>query len=332
MSKNKNLLYLIITIALVILSAIVFFNKEKGTLSNDSNFAIKNINNINRIVLSTNKTKTVLEKSNKQWKVNKKYLIRPKAIESFLKVLNRIDILSPVSHSKATSAQKLLNTNSVFVEAYKNNRKLSSYYISLPSSNIKKSYITREKGADIFVARIPAYSGNIAILYVLDENYWRNKIVFDYKPQQIKSVLVKIPLKPKSSFEITNYNDGTFSIKALDKTVHISNFDVEKAAQYLTYFHNINFSNIAKISSEKQDSILASDIYYSISLEDINGDTQKIDIYKKFDNNNTNSSNSKYIFNPNIAYACLNNSNEIVEIKYFNIELLMKELEYFLTP
>jgi len=329
---NKNKLYIILILTLFILSAVVFLTKSKGTLSKDSNFAIKNINSVNKIALYANNTKVILAKSNKQWKVNKKYLVRPKAIDAFLKVLNRIDILSPVSHAHEMNVRKLLNDNSVFVKIYKNNRILKSYYLSIPSSMNQKSYISKEIDSDIYVARISAYSGNIASLFVIDENYWRNKIVFNYKPQQIKKVSVNIPSKPKSSFEITNYNDGSFSIKALDKTVHISNFDVEKAAHYLTNFHNINFTKIAKLSAHKQDSILTSPIFYSLSLEDINGDIQRIDIYKKFNNFNSEKNNLESVYDANIAYACLNNSNEIVEIKYFNIELLLKELEYFLAP
>ncbi|MDA3778921.1 MAG: DUF4340 domain-containing protein [Bacteroidales bacterium] len=332
MIKNKNRVYLLLIVVLIVLSGIVFFNKSNKTLSKASNFSVKKKQGVTKVVLSLNTTTTVLEKSNKQWIVNNKFLVRSKAISSFLKVLSRIDVLAPVSYARQVDAKNKLDTNSVFVEIYKNHRKLKSYYLSLPSSENSKTYITKEKDSEIFVARIPSHSGNIAVLFVLDENYWRNKIVFDYKPQQIKSVLVKIPSEPKSSFKITNFNDGSFSIKAIDKTIKIDNFNVKKAARYFTYFRNISFIDIAKISSRKEDSILNSDALYSISLEDINGYMQKIDIYRKPQTHNQKTQNSAYNFDPNIAYGCINDSKEIIEIKYYKIDLLMKELKYFLTP
>ena len=195
----KNLRLYLILIILIIIATIFFFSNSKGSLNlRNSSFAIESPEDITKIQISTPDENLILRKEFDHWKVNNKYRTPDRSIENFMVAINRIDVLSPVSKLEKEQVASILKADGILVEVFKKNRTLKKYYVSKPEMNNSKTYMMMYKSSEPFVVRIPSFKGLVADLFVIDENFWRDKTIFDYQPQNIKNIAVIVSSHPKT--------------------------------------------------------------------------------------------------------------------------------------
>lgn len=331
--QNKSLrsyFYYFLIAAIAVIAAVYFFSNDKGTFKlRNISFAIEDLNEIDQIVLKTSTKKIELNQINGIWKVNGKYLVKERAIQNFLMALNRIELKSPVSKIERSQVASILKSDGILVEINKNNKSISSYYVSKPSMNKSKTYMMMENTDKPFHVHIPAFKGSVAELYVIEENFWRDHTVFNYQPQHIKEIKLEYAQKEKS-FSLTNYNDGTFSVKSLKDNSYLENFNVEHVANYFTYFQGVEFEKVLDdLKLVQVDSILSSEPYLKIAVTDFNKDENSICIYRKPPEKELDEFGHKANFDYNKAYATLNDSREIILIQYYIFDPLLKEINYF---
>ena len=208
MKINKSIIVLVI---LSIIAGAYFFSNSKGSLNRrNSSFEI-NSADITKIQISTPNEKLLLEKQQNQWKVNSKYKAIDKSIENFLLAINRIAVTAPASNAEKEQVASILAVDGLVVEVFKKNKTIKKYYVSKPSMNKDKTYMMMHNSSEPFVVRIPSFKGLVADLFIIDENYWRDKTVFNYHPQSISSIVVEYPEHMSKSFKAINYNNGTFA-------------------------------------------------------------------------------------------------------------------------
>ena len=327
--KNNKFTY-IIFIALFSIAAIYFFSNKNGTLNKrNTSFAIESINEILSIKILSDNKELLLKKEMQKWKVNNKYQVKNRNINNFLMAANRIDLLAPVSNTEKDQVASLLKSDGIVVEFFKGKRSIKKYYVSKPGMSKSKTYMMMFKSSEPYIVRIPSFQGLVADLYVVDENYWRDKTVFNYPPQNIKNINVEYPDNQKS-FELINYNNGTFALQTTSNKKFLNDFDVNKVARYFTYFQGITFEKVVEDMSINQlDSIFDATPFIEISVEDINGLENVIKVYRKPANQELDEFGQKAMFDYNRAYAVLNNADELILIRYYIFDPLFKEIDYF---
>mgnify|MGYP001113624512 CR=1 FL=1 len=331
MNNMKNLkLYFILTLVIIV-AGIFYFSNNKGTLNlRNADFSVNSQQDVTKIQMYTPDDNLILEKENGQWKVNEKYNATQKNVENLILALNRVIVLSPVSKAEKEQVASILKADGVLVKVLKNRRTLKEFYVSKPAMNKEKTYMMMENSSEPFVVSIPAFRGLLAELFVLDENYWRNKIIFDYEPQDIKKIKIDYQQNPAKSFEVINYNDGTFAIQNLSKNSYLSDFNVERVARYFTYYQRIAFEDVVNgLPKYKIDSVLHSEPYCIISVQDDQGNKNKIAIYQKPAENKFDEFGQKVKFDYHKAYATFNNNQELITIQYYIFDPLFKEIDYF---
>lgn len=328
--KKKYANYLILLV-IILTAAIYFFSNSKATFRlRNINFAVENIEDIDQIILKAESNTIQLTKQNNAWKVNQQYHAKSRNILDFITALNRIEILSPVSKTEKAQIASILKSDGIQVEIIKNNKSIRKYYVSRPSMHKSKTYMMMYKSNEPFIIHIPSFKVKVAGLFVLDENYWRDHTVFNYKPQDIKEIQLNYPNNPEKSFCLTNYNDGTFSVQSIADNNYLEDFQVEKVARYFIYFQGVEFERVLSgLSKEKTDSILQLTPFTTITVEDFNRDKNSISIYRKEAENELDEFGQKAKFDYNKAYARINNSNEIILIQYHIFDPLLKEIDYF---
>ncbi|MEE4198112.1 MAG: hypothetical protein V2I54_10740 [Bacteroidales bacterium] len=324
---------LLIALTLFVIAAILFLTDSSGTLNKRNiNFAVQSGEKIDRIEIYTNpeKEKLTLRREGEQWKVNDKFVVREFAITNFLQAISSIVISKPVSRAQEESVKNLLEQEGRVVEIYKNNRRIRRYRVSTPQMSSTKTYMMMTGQGDPFEVRIPSFSGLVADLYKTNEGYWRDKSIFDYQPQAIQTILVKYPGKKEASFQLFNYNDGTFAVRNPYHDKYLEDFKVEKVMRYFTYFHDIEFEAIEKqVSSRKMDSIIHSPPYCEISVTDFREHKNSISIYRKAPEKTVDEFGNKLEYDFNRAYAVFNQNNELIIIQYYIFDPLLKEIDYF---
>lgn len=318
----------ILFIVIVVVAAIYMLTSTNGTLSKrSSDFSIENTDEITSIFIYDGKQELLLEKGDLTWTVNKKYQVKDWNIRNFLTALNRLNVLAPVSKKENDQVRMLLHEDGILVKIFKGKRVIKSYYVSKPEMNKAKTYMLMKKSKQAYVVGIPMFNGLVSDLYLADETYWRDKVIFNYKPQDIKEISLEYQ-DIKKSFVASNYNDGSFELSSMDKS--LTDFNVEQLAKYFTYFQNINFESVlVNQSQDYVDSVLSSEPFVSVIVTDFNKKSKQLKLYRKPAENELDEFGEKARFDYNKAYGILNNSNEIILIPYYNIDPILKEIDYF---
>lgn len=327
----KNLKLLFVLIVLIVIAGIYFFSNSKGSLNlRNASFAVESLDIITKIKISNGDKNLILKKEFDHWKVNNKYRATDRSIENFMMAINRIDVLAPVSKVEKEQVALILKSDGVLVEVFKKNRTLKKYYVSKPEMNNSKTYMMMYKSSEPFVVRIPSFKGLVADLFIIDENFWRDKTIFNYSPQNIKNIVVEYPENTSKSFRVINYNDGAFAIQNLSNKTFVENFNVDKVARYFTYFQRIVFEEVVEnLNQTMVDSVLQTKPFNIITVENIHGNTNKIAIYRKPPEKEYDEFGQKAQFDYDRAYATFNNNNELIIIQYYIFDPLFKEIDYF---
>lgn len=186
------------------------------------------------------------------------------------------------------------------------------------------------KSSNPFIVHIPSFKGHVAELFVADENYWRDNTVFDYEPQNIKEIRVEYPGRMDKSFCLTNYQDGTFSVKNIENDQFLDDFNMENLLNYFTYFQSITFEKVLPdLDKTTVDSIISSEPYFSITVTDIQNQKKSISVYRKPPEQQFDEFGNEAKFDYNRAYAVLNQNREIILVQYYIFDSLLKEIDYF---
>lgn len=327
----KNLkLYLILAI-LIIIAGIYYFSNTKGTLNlRVADFSVESYQEITKVELTAPEQNLKLELINNQWKVNNKYRATQKYVENLLLALNRLTILSPVSKAEKEQIASILKADGILVKVHKNRRIVKEFYVSKPAMNKEKTYMMMEKSSEPFIVNIPAFRGLLAELFIADENYWRNRTIFDYEPQNILSIKVEYPQEKRKSFQVINYNDGTFAIQNLTEDKFMQDFDVEKVARYFTFFQRIIFEDVVSdLTAVKIDSVLNSIPYSVITVKDKSDEENRVSVYRKPPEKKYDEFGQELKFDYDRAYASFNHNKELIIIQYYIFDPLFKEIDYF---
>lgn len=320
-----------IVIIIVLIAAIYYFSNSKGTFKlKSTEFAVNDQEEITKIKIQEGDKLLLIAYIDGEWKVNNKYKVKNWQINNLFTALNRIEILKPVSKTEKSQINTLLEQDGILVEILKNNRTIKKYYVSKPSMSKSSTYMKMYKSNNPFIVHIPLFKGLVSELFVIDEDYWRDNTVFDYKPQNIKEITVEYPQQSKKSFGLINYQDGTFSVKRIDNNTFIEDFDVEKVVTYFTYFQSITFEKVlSAMDDSKIDSISSSVPYFKIAVTDIKNIKNEIRVYRKPPDQKYDEFGNIAEFDYNRAYAVLNNNHEIILIQYYIFDSLLKEIDYF---
>lgn len=326
---KSNRLLILIVLLLIIVAAVYIFSNPNGTLKpGNTGFLIQSADKISEIKISSSQEQIRLSKKNNTWELNGKYKVNDVIIANFLNALTSIDILTPVSKVERNQISNILKKEGILVELRDNKFFSRKFFVNQPTMSKDKTYMMMTNSQEPYIVRIPDFKGQVSQLFITNENFWRDKTVFNYLPQHIKSITVEYPRSNTKSFKVA-YNKGTFTLQNLNEGEYEQDFNIEKVAQYFTNFQNVKYENKATLAVEKIDSVKQSVAYCIISVEDYNGAINKLEIFRKDAENNIDEFGNKAGFDYNRAYAVFNNNDELLVIQYYNFDLIFKEIDYF---
>jgi len=322
--QKKHYIILLISILSILFLVYYFLLKNDNTNELSNKFSVTDISIINLISIE-NKNKTIKlkkKKNTKVWLINNKYEANKKAIKKLLQALSNVKINKPVAKEKIDSINYIIKKYSKKITAYNNNNEIiKTFYISDYDKLNKQTYALANKNDVPYIVSIPGLENNINKRYSIYPLYWIEPEIFKYQPNEITKIKVIFFNKNRISYsiEIEESEPKMFSYK--EKKL-IKNINKNKILNYLSYFMNVKFSDFNVLNKEKSDSLKNTEADFTIFVEDIYKTTKKVELYKiKIPEKPV-----KYDFNK--LYAIINNE-DIVVVKYFDIDLILKDIEYF---
>ncbi|MDQ3141036.1 MAG: DUF4340 domain-containing protein [Bacteroidota bacterium] len=184
-----------------------FLNSRQTTHSNgslDRHFAIKDIDNVQKIFLAKRGSSPItLEKNDGIWYVNGKYKAFPSAIKNLLEVMQHVSMASIPPRPAYEEIMKEFAAFGLKVEAYAaGNKHLKTYYIGGVTNDESGVYFLMDKSVQPYIMHLASTNSNIRYRYDLQLEDWRDRSLFALHESDIQSIKLEYPFHPESSFEL----------------------------------------------------------------------------------------------------------------------------------
>ncbi len=337
MNKRNSVIFIVLFF-LGLVSVWVYRSKSKlSTVDEDSrNFRVKDTSSITKIFIADKAgDQATVERTSKGWVVNQKYPCRAEAILNLLEVIKNVEVKMAVPNSMKKNVIKFMATNALKVEIYSGDEKIKQYYVGHETDDSESSYmlltnLDEDKNYDSpYACFIPGFKGFLLPRYIAKETEWRDRVVMNFSPPQIKQINVIYPQTPDSSFSIDVMDAKFFKLK--DNKAKELAFDEVKMRQYLVYFQNISYENLISGRNKKlQDSLLKVKPFVSIQIVGQDFKTKVFDFYRKAFTGDVNPElGVKYPYDPDRLFLNFDDKKEWALIQYFVFGKLLIGPNYF---
>ena len=272
----KNLWGILILIVLGAAAAYIYFNKAKPTTIGEtySDFAVEDTSSIQKIFISNTFGEQVLLSRGEKgyWVINNDQRARQDAIDLMLVTFKHIEIQSPVSQAQFAAVVKRLATASTKVEIYQGDSKPSKvYYFGEPTLSRLGTYTLLakdgKKSDKPFITHVPTERGFLTSRFFTDPSLWRDRAMFRYNPDEIRSIEVRTTADTVTSFRIESLGNSLFELTDLDQNKKIA-VPFRIAKPYFDLFKDYHYEYIdKKTPKEKIDSVIASPPRHRIKIK-----------------------------------------------------------------
>jgi len=298
---------------------------------------VKDTASITKIFIADrNGNQVTLEKQqNKSWLLNNKYEPRPDLLKLLLDGIYKIDVRNRVAKAAYNNVVKALATSGIKCEIYLNgsDKPFKTYYVGGQTEDALGTFMIIDKSSMPFVTEIPGFNGYLTPRYSANTEAWRQPILFQTPPTEMKALTVSYSNYPDKSFTIRSDN-GKYKVESpVDKKV-IANIDSVAVDNYLSFYSNVFYEARAKeITVTKRDSILLNRSSINISLTDIKGVTKELEIYPMPISSSSlvqeDSVGNPLKYDVDRMYGYLKPENEFFIIQHYTFDKLLRQISDF---
>lgn len=340
MKKNGSRILLVLLLLLTALTLWVLRNKNKPVSSDkdDRKFAFRDTAALTRIFMADKEgNQCTLERKPEGWIVNGKYRARSEALLNLMEVIKNIDIKMSVPKESQQTVLKFMTARALRVELYAGNDLVKQYYLGYETEDSEGTYMLLsdiESGKNYdqpYACFIPGFKGFLNPRYIVKENDWRDRILINYTPPQIREIKVVLNDFPSdSSFIIELKDTRTFAVKNLKgEAVPYSEAQLK---QYLIYFQNLSYERLITAQNKKlQDSLSSVRPFCTISVAGRSFGTDEYKFYRMSFNGKVNPElGVTFNYDPDRLFVKFANDREWAIGQYFALGKLFVSRNYFL--
>jgi hypothetical protein len=255
---KKTILYILILVVLGLGVWFAFFKETTNPFGNsDAGFTVTDTAAIGKIFLAHTDGHTItLERKSGGWIMDGKYPVLTSTINGLLATLHNQRAEAPVAKAARNNVIKEMATSSVKTEVYnRDGRQMAVFFVGGENSRTGGTFMLMDGAQTPYVVNVPGFNGYLMAYYPVEWTAWRDRHVFNLKPEEIKSVSVTYPEKPVNSFTISQEN-GTVAATVDSAFRHMGSFNEARAKAYLGFFHDM-YSEGFMNGVPHMDSILA---------------------------------------------------------------------------
>jgi len=338
--KKSSIITISILVALVAIAVYVFKTKTKtSTIDKEASaFKITDTAAIDKIFLADKDGHAItLEKKEDGWHLNGKYKARPDAIELLLYTMKMVDVKAPVSKTAKPTVIKLMAAKSTKVEVYSKGEKIKQYYVGHATQDHTGTFMILtnleedENYEDPFITHIPGFEGYLSTRYISEEAAWRDRMIINLRPPQIKQISMQFHEMPDSSYVIDLFSMQRFGLKTF-KGQQLK-YDEERIKQYIAYFQNISCEATFDKTNHLVDSLKQSALpFATLTVTDRNEQKTAIQFFHKQPIIAKNEQYGvDYKYDPDRMFLSYDNGKEYAIGQFFVFGKILQTYQYF-TP
>lgn len=249
---QKTILYIAV---LAILGAGVWFFLFSNRKVGEAGFTVSDTAAIGKVFLAPNDNLNTitLERRGVGWFVNGKYAALPSAVNQLLTTIHNQRALYPVPDHQREAVMRSLIGGGIKTEIYdREGRLMRAFFVGNEMGRFSGTAMLKAGAERPYVVQIPGFEGYLTTRYSAELAVWRDKIVFDYLPDEIEEVEVTYPNKPADNFTIVN-RDGKLDVR-LDPAIRPADkLNERRVASYLTFFrkmYNENYQSFPGLDTQ----------------------------------------------------------------------------------
>ncbi len=325
--------WIIVAGLLLSIAAYLFLTRETSFSSRSASvdFSVKDTASITRILIKNPLGDSLLLARNEaNWIINNRYRPEMSSVKSLMYILHHIDIKSPVPKSKIQEINDEFETKSTSVKIYEGDRVIKTLYLLDSQEKGLFTYIKSQSNNHPFIAECLGIQSTIGKYFVTNTNYWRDKTLFNFSIYNLKSVHVRNHKYNEKSFSICSKEVEGYVLFAHDSTrIEKSKINKEALMRYLSYLNYVEYiGGVMNIPDSQKDSILSSVPISSVSIRGADGQLIRVSFFPRIYKNKNNHHKTDY----NYLYGEIDNNQELVLLKYMDIDPILKDIEYFIKP
>jgi hypothetical protein len=336
--KRSSIIIIGVLLALAITALYVYKKKGKSSTvdSGARNFKLKDTADITKIFIADKEgNQSVVERTKKGWIVNGKYSCRPDAISILMAAIRSVEVKMPVPKSARENVLKVMATTATKVEIYHGDKRLKQYYVGHETQDGEGSYMllsdpeSGENYSEPFVCFIPGFVGYLSPRYIAKENEWRDRVVMNYTPPQMRQIKVAHIENPDSSFTIDLLSTTQFKLK--NHAGRELSFDEFKMKQYLAYFQNLSYEALLTGKQKKlEDSLFKNPPFEVMTISKTDFSTDVFKFYHKAPTELVPEHGFNYKYDPDRIYMRFAGDKEWAIAQTFVFGKLFVNPSYFL--
>jgi len=336
---KRNKIAILLILILGSISVWFVFHTDKSTLRKGlRNFALEDTSRVTKLFLADKNahTITLVKMKPGEWKLNDKYYARNDAVITLLGTMKSMDVKYPVAKMGQERIFRMLATMGTKVEAYEGDKLVKLFYVGTETPDFLGTYMlladpeTGKNSTVPYVVYIPGFDGYLTPRFLTGEDDWRDRTIFRFIPPEIKSIQVEFPEKAQDGFEITNLPGTKFEVRSLKEKLAFEHIDTMAVMQYVSYFQNIQFELIEKVSKNYRDSVVSSNPMCIIRLIDLKGNLNSVKLfYRNPPPGAIDSKGNPSKYDPDRIFALINNGKDFVTAQFYVFGKLIQPAAYF---
>jgi len=284
---KKVIIGIVSLLVLAAATVLVYRSQKASTIKGElTDFAVTDTASIDRITLKNEAGETIdLERQpNGSWTVNDKYKARPDAVKTLLYTINKVSVKAPVSQQSMQTVLKNIIASHVLVDIYQGgDEPVKSYYVGGPGQFHTGTNMMMKSSSRPFVMHIEGFHGFLTPRYFTNINEWRHRGVFEYNPEEIRSVEVDYPERPENNFKIEHPDPQDPYVVLSGKDMEpVESADQLLVSSYLASYKMVHYESYEETKdSAFIDSVKASTPMFTIDLVTQAGETHTVNGYRK---------------------------------------------------
>ncbi len=273
--EKKNIFLAGSLLALLLFVIALFLNAGKNEEVDKEVFKVQQLDEIDRVQLSSKGRDVNLSFNGSRWMVNEAYQADDQLITVLFATLQQAVPKRLIASSIRDSVSNAIRTQGIHISLFKEEEKLKNFYVGGDEASRLTYFMDDDNGP--YIMNIPGYRVYVAGIFEVDENGWRDKRIFNFNWRNFKSLKTEILSQPNQGFEIKDVGTG-FDL------VNSPTSDTTKLNNYLDAVSLLVAKQfVLRGSDHRYDSLLQTQPYVTIEVFDLGDNVYKLGLYRPLD-------------------------------------------------
>lgn len=312
------------------------------------NFSIRNDQEVVKIKFSrkAQSTLSLMLGPDGVWKLNDTLGANDAAVREVLGAFRQFAIRMPVQMAYRDSILQQIEQKGVLVEIFARRhllrfsenirllpltRRVNRFWVGPDNKDMLGTYMKDYRSNIPVIVHVPGKDGGVADLFETHDRIWRNPVVLNLAPGQIRHIAVIIHENPQESFDL-EITRNAFVLEGAQQMSKNATVDTARVQRFIKSFTELYYRNLLDFHTDSQTlELKAEEPFFEIRVSDTFGKITHLKFYRKRVSPALQDTDpADYQFDPN-EFIMYINQRDWALANYFVFNRIIRNYSFFLT-